>query len=106
MTKEHTPGPWEWRNDADGVVRSSPGILLSFGVDGTPFGDNIDKANDRLIAAAPNLLDTLEKWAELIERTRETQSLFIKLEANSVADFMQALRETKQLISKAKGDAQ
>jgi len=65
----------------------------------------VSEANARLIAAAPELLDTLEAWVELVERTIKTQYLFLKLEANSVADFTQALNETRAEIAKAKGEA-
>ena len=129
MGSKHTSGPWHWVNPAtdepwDGVsdvfeaslrtVRKSepkqrdghtdfalPEWILDAEGVGPSFGG---AANARLIAAAPELLDLLEAWVELVERTRKTQSLFIKLEANSSMDFMQALNDTRALIAKAKGE--
>jgi len=55
----HTPGPWEWTHDAEPYSSQwtlSPGVLMVDGQDGTPGGDEIHRANARLIAAAPDLL--------------------------------------------------
>ena len=55
---EHTKGPWIWmEEEITGWARLSPGILLTDSNDGTPYGDAIDRANAKLIAAAPDLLD-------------------------------------------------
>jgi len=58
----HTPGPWSW---SDKVNKREwclePGVLISSETDGTPGGDRIDQANACLIAAAPDLLDVLER---------------------------------------------
>ena len=59
----HTPGPWEWTHDAEPYSSQwtlSPGVLMVDGQDGTPGGDEIDRANARLIAAAPKLQTALE----------------------------------------------
>jgi len=59
----HTPGPWEWKDDEKkvfGYYRIAPGVLLTSETDGTPWGDEIDKANARLITAAPELLRMLK----------------------------------------------
>lgn len=59
-----TPGPWKWvkSNDHDwSSYDLSPGILTKDTADGTPFGDEIDKANAHLIAAAPELYEKLAK---------------------------------------------
>lgn len=55
---EHTPGPWtidKWEHirDANGQIVESHGLALS--------GGEICLANDRLIAAAPDLLEALQK---------------------------------------------
>lgn len=60
----YTPGPWNWvKGDKYDVHRLAPGILLSVGADGTPWGDEIDRANARLIAAAPTMFDYIQKKA-------------------------------------------
>ena len=57
----HTKGPWSWDvEDLTGQCRLVPGILLTDGTDGTPYGDEIDRANARLIAAAPDLPEALK----------------------------------------------
>lgn len=62
MTKTtHTPGPWEWRHGAfPDEYRLAPGVLITEGADGTPWGDEIDRANAALIEAAPDMLAALE----------------------------------------------
>ena len=74
MNTKHTPGPWGWvkqteARQLDGAVvplsephdySLGPGVLLTDYTDGTPWGDEIDQANGRLIAAAPELLEALE----------------------------------------------
>ena len=70
---KHTPGPWEWYgpNLLCGGERQSENILNSAD-DGRPYGDHaaliehhwdgdVAKANARLIAAAPELLEALKE---------------------------------------------
>lgn len=55
----HTPGPWEWRvleEDGSTMRVLSPGVLIVEQCGGGPWGDSMDRANARLIAAAPTLL--------------------------------------------------
>ena len=57
----HTPGPWYWQPDEQLGWVLSPGVMIvDCYVDGTPGGDRIDRANARLIAAAPALLVVAE----------------------------------------------
>lgn len=56
-----TPGPWHWTKDiVIGEYNLAPGILLTALTDGTPWGDEIDRANAHLIATAPDLYDALK----------------------------------------------
>ena len=62
MTTEpvkHTPGPWHRRHGY--IVEINGGVLAN-----VPFttGDDEDKANARLIAAAPDLLEALKEVYE------------------------------------------
>lgn len=68
----HTPGPWEIRSrhessmDHTTVIRSVviPGhdyIMVSRIVDPTPEQDQVARANVRLLAAAPDLLEALKR---------------------------------------------
>ena len=60
-TTTHTPGPWHIDNETDYriYVESSFGVIAKVG----PFAeiDDEDKANARLIAAAPDLLAACEE---------------------------------------------
>lgn len=59
--QKHTPGEWFWRDDVNtGEYDLSPGVLTTNLTDGTPWGDEIDRANARLIAAAPEMLEALK----------------------------------------------
>ena len=73
---KHTPGPWEWYgpNLLCGGERQSENILNSAD-DGRPYGHHaaliehhwdggVAKANSRLIAAAPDLLEALRSIAD------------------------------------------
>lgn len=69
-----TPGPWEWvksKNDNWSSYDLSPGILTKDTADGTTFGDEIDRANASLIAAAPDLYEALEAAIEEINHLRK-----------------------------------
>ena len=57
MNAAHTPGPWAWNHDEAGQWFLSPGVLIADTDNGTPGGDEIDRANAALIAAAPELLE-------------------------------------------------
>lgn len=62
MTQKHTPEPWYWSRKDGPQWFLAPGILVVEGgmTDGTPDGDAMDRANARLIAAAPELLEALQ----------------------------------------------
>ncbi len=60
MTTTHTPGPWGLMEHQDGFLTLTPpdGRCAYFGM--LPNEDDEDRANGRLIAAAPDLLAALE----------------------------------------------
>ncbi len=60
----HTPGPWELIALSDRLYVQSKGQSLIADVGGTKIMDLIPTplANARLIAAAPEMLEALEKW--------------------------------------------
>jgi hypothetical protein len=74
MSVQHTPGPWQVNSndplhvcDADGESRGcSPIAFVQVGNDGRWTA----KANARLIAAAPELLERLEELLEYSENLR------------------------------------
>jgi hypothetical protein len=82
---EHTPGPWEARGKAI-VVRGSPRWNNAYNgricnVQGAGEGDNkinkAAKANARLIAAAPQMLDALEAVALFLHWLDQEQGIHL-----------------------------
>ncbi len=57
---EHTPGPWKVGRDHDGSLKVGSGLDVAY-VLGQGSGA---EANARLIAAAPELLEALERVAK------------------------------------------
>jgi hypothetical protein len=66
---KHTPGPW--------VVKKLRARYARFcainTVDGSPVGESYEEKNARLIAAAPELLETLENLLKVHEGEGGTQ---------------------------------
>lgn len=89
-----TKGPWEWRKDDD-VFYLDPGIMIVDYRDGTPWGDEIDQANARLIAAAPDILEALENSIAVLEVEYITEN---KLE------YAPVMETARAAIKKAKGE--
>lgn len=57
---KHTPGPWRVSKDGDTVVPESTNALLADVYDGSPSDKTdmeVTRANARLIAAAPEMLE-------------------------------------------------
>jgi hypothetical protein len=102
----HTPGPWKWDDDEglrDGCVL---GLLL--GPNGQPVASGLmpmeeggvvqpilcNPDNARLIAAAPELLSSLEECVRLLD--------VLPIKYRTRADF--AGNKARAVIAKAKGD--
>jgi hypothetical protein len=65
---KHTEGPWVWVEDtSDGYERYmlAYGVLHTWSTVGTPWGDEIDKANAKIIEAAPELFEAVKLQLEL-----------------------------------------
>jgi len=89
MTHKHTPGPWKlaWEDGKHGVVASSipePNVVALVGNRDDGRND-IRKANARLMAAAPDLLEACEVAERILteygipdERRTEIQSAIAK----------------------------
>jgi len=94
-----TPGPWKWREDAveeDGSTMRTlaPGVLILDDMGGGPWGDEVDRANARLIAAAPDLYEAL-------------RNLLSAAEAHIFSTECQAQRDAaRAALSKAEGASQ
>lgn len=123
---KHTKGPWTAHNMVHeegrpmtpyeigeyvaNSVRMSPETRFLF-ISGQNDGVDVDVChvgngpkgpwNAKLIAAAPELLETLEAWVDLAER--HMSDYVMKMDANRTADFAQGVRETRAILAKAKG---
>ncbi len=120
MTTQHTPGPWQSRDDmtTDGFVTIIANVDGEIHCDGTTsytydvvcrceddFGERLPNvaANVRLIAAAPELLAELDcrvgdlvMLRKAIEAGDPRAELFVRID--------DMLRETRAAIAKAKGE--
>lgn len=81
---KHTPGPWEWvksKNDNWASYDLSPGILTKDTPDGSPWGDEIDRANAHLIAAAPELYEACREASIMLKHINVTGSLIDQIDS-------------------------
>jgi len=101
---KHTPGPWKIsRCQLKKTEHSAPDMLIEHGnkTEHSPLlcqvyaagGEHPREANAKLIAAAPELLEALEKCADFMGSVAGTENV-----SNS---FREALSEAKAAISKA-----
>ena len=69
-TEKHTPGPWAWYHGGNHMALVRPGtdgrVLMCCYSDGRP-----KSADDRLIAAAPDLLDACRDLLAAMETSAE-----------------------------------
>lgn len=97
MTQKHTPGPWaatfydEGSDDSVAEISARSGTMQI--CEQVRFGEE-DKANFRLIAAAPELLAALKLCAEFIESLPYEPSLAPSTKAQDAA---------RDAIAKAEG---
>jgi hypothetical protein len=65
METKHTPGPWIWAKGYKGPFGAGPDneVLNYFSYEGMHLWGEHEKANARLIAAAPDLLAELQNIA-------------------------------------------
>jgi hypothetical protein len=122
---DHTPGPWEIgqetyfhgdRSDRGKSGRSLP-LLPIRHADERPFGREValvwyslqgqgpaegtDLANARLVAAAPELLDTLVKLTAIVESRFEG----LEIVALVPGELGTAVKEAKAAVAKATGES-
>lgn len=92
----HTPGPWANVEGAYFInARSAAGVVADIRIAGGRITDE-DRANARLIAAAPDLLDMCERLLGFAHHYTHESAL-------AAGEAM--LAEAKALIAQAKGDA-
>lgn len=103
MNTKYTPGPWEIGQFPDGFkleVRANDGLVATVrGASGTKA---MTRANARLIAAAPEMLEALNKCEDVIG----TAVLHGHLIDNPHSPVWEALREARAAIDKTRGEIQ
>lgn len=104
MAAKHTPGPWKtqsienqrhvWGPDGDCIVSIHNGSLP----------DDERKANARLIAAAPDLLEACEAVAELAEILKSSNDPSQNRRAATAAAAVMFSQKVRNAIAKARGE--
>lgn len=107
---KHTPGPWEVDSCGDPLIVNGPehgdasivAILATDAANAWGYGEEETRANARLIAAAPDLLDAAE------EISAAASAVIGAWECGDLAaavNLLDACRESlRDAISKAKGE--
>jgi len=102
MSAKHTPGPWQVNSnfasqvcDCDGTSRGCAPIA---NMSGTPAER---KANARLIAAAPDLLEALRE----VEKHLQSYVDAIEYGGGAASKSSERLASVRAAIAKATGDA-
>ena len=92
MTQKHTPGPWGGNGGPMVYTRGANFIGM------VHYDDEVAKANTRLIAAAPELLEALEAVMALEDNTSPFGG---ELQQDRIERTIEAARAA---IAKAKGE--
>jgi hypothetical protein len=95
---KHTPGPWKAAGDFIGTDEADPQTIayVSDHRNRRPRGNDVDKANARLIAAAPELLEALQDCKARLR-------LLIDSDRHKLLDTA-AVRKAIAAIAKATGE--
>jgi hypothetical protein len=96
----HTPGPWNDERDLAGTISDTNGeeIAMTMTVGGYPEARAEERANARLIAAAPEMLVALQFAMENLELANP-----IVEHAGHVTSIPSAMRKASAAIAKATG---
>lgn len=100
---KHTPGPWALTNSREVFSKASgdPICVVSWGF--TPLDRQVAKADARLIAAAPDMLEALNAAYDFIMREYASAEAGA-LEGDPLSKEARAIRDTiVSAIAKAEG---
>lgn len=91
----HTPGPWVARQIPDPMLPNQVGYAIDFNEDQEQIADFVyEEADARLIAAAPDLLESLSNLVGLA-----------RLGAAHLGKYHAALGHAEAAIAKARGES-
>lgn len=103
MSAQHTPGPWSFSRTCDILApigdTGKQGIIAKVRVIYAPSGEAERRANARLIAAAPELLEALRPLAALLVPAKPQGN------AGAYSIRHSDIRAAAAAIAKATGDA-
>lgn len=94
MNTKHTPGPWEFKSyaDFDIDITSEDSVIATTGHDPS-YSYEEEKANARLIAAAPDLLELLKSLEQhLRPRLNNTCDLILQTIRKADPDYQPTTR--------------
>lgn len=97
---QHTPGPWNYNEGykSQGYAIHAPNLGMDSNIGRTfaphSISEDEHKANGRLIAAAPELLDSLVVWRDMYEQLPHEMKKAMNL----------AFNHGNKAIAKAKGE--
>jgi hypothetical protein len=103
----HTPGPWFYTQegkDAFGIVERDGASILHMQALQNSTGASHLEANARLIAAAPDLLDALDRLIFAAQSRDITMGCPINL-MTVKAELAAAAKHARAVIAKAKGES-
>lgn len=91
---KHTAGPWTYRETADTFKIGHPVFGVGPKIDGAVWfvAENVDEADARLIAAAPELLKTLEYILDIAHEN-----------SKGIDGYEQIIEWAQKAIAKAEG---
>lgn len=102
MSETHTPGPWElgsWGDNVFSVQGDKWVEICRVKRDSLPIAESQDRADARLISAAPDLLSACERWLQLFDEMDPSDPLTIA----TIKHHRCRIEPTRAAISKAKG---
>lgn len=92
---KHTPGPWEHQHCHTAIVTGNQTLARVYHGEGRSFNES--KANARLIAAAPELLEAL------IEMVEDFSDRFDLESSSTNPGIKHVIAEARHVIKKATG---
>ena len=104
----HTKGPWRVDHCSYGEeIWNHEGRYVADLKHGEGTGAETTAANANLIAAAPDLLEALERTAEYLEEAHQSDIDFDHAgDDPAECTYCQALKQAQAAIAKAKGEAE